>query len=202
MVCRFTAQELHTLITVLELPDPLLTLGGYCAISLESLALLCAHLWSPDTQWALVNKYACLQSAISEIISETAMFINKHWGSFLDWDAVGLVHPQRLQEYADALQEFGAPCNTVIGFINCTIQPMCCLGVYQDLVYTRYKKCHSMKYQAIVVPNGLIAHLSCPFCAPQNDHGVLNKSNLLSHLESHAIQPGSQQNDPPECCYF
>ena len=58
-----------------------------------------------------------------------------------------------------------------------------------------------MKYQAVVVPNGLIAHLSGPFHAPQNNHGVLNKSNLLSHLESHAIQP-TQQNDPPEHRYF
>ena len=72
----------------------------------------------------------------------------------------------------------------------------------QDLMYTGYKKCHGMKYQAIVVPNGLIAHLSGPFHAPQNDHGVLNESNLLSQLESHAIQPGSQQNDPPERHYF
>ena len=31
MVCRFMAQELHTLTTVLELPDPLLTSGGYHA---------------------------------------------------------------------------------------------------------------------------------------------------------------------------
>ena len=153
-------------------------------------------------QWTLVNKYAHSQSAISEIISETATFIDKCWGSLLDWDAGGLVHPQRLWEYADALQEFGALCNTVFSFIDCTIQPMCHLGVYQDLVYTRYKKCHSMKYQANVVPNGLIAHLSGPFCAPQNDCGVLNESNLLSHLESHTIQPRSQQNDPPECRYF
>ena len=115
------AHELHTLTTVLELPDSLLTSGGYHATSLESLALLCAHLQSPDTQWALVNKYTCLQSAISEIISETATFIDKCWGSLLDWDAGGLVHPQRLQEYADTLQEFGAPCDTVSGFINCTI---------------------------------------------------------------------------------
>ena len=156
------AQELHTLTTILELPDPLLTSGGYHATSLESLALLCVHLRSPDTQWALVNKYTCSQSTISEIISETATFINKHWDSLLDWDAGGLVHPQRLQEYADALQEFGAPCNTVISFIDCTIQPTCYLGVYQDLMYTGYKKCHSMKYQAVVVPNGLIAHLSGP----------------------------------------
>ena len=103
------AQELHTLATILELPDPLLTSGGYCVTSLKSLALLCAHLQTLDTQWAFINKYAHLQSAISEIISETATFINKHWGSFLDWDASGLVHPQRLWEYADVLQGFGAP---------------------------------------------------------------------------------------------
>ena len=33
------------------------------------------------------------KSAISKIISETAMFIDKCWSSLLDQDAGGLVHP-------------------------------------------------------------------------------------------------------------
>ena len=42
-----------------------------------------------------------------------------------------------------------------------------------------------MKYQAIVVPNGLIAHLSGPFCTPQNNCGVCQGTTcfpLRKHL--------------------
>ncbi|KAF8588307.1 hypothetical protein K439DRAFT_1645586 [Ramaria rubella] len=79
---------------------------------------------------------------------------------------------------------------------------MCQPGVFQELVYTGYKKCHSMKYQGMVLPNSLIGHLSGPFHAPQNDMGVLGKSKLLEHLEVHGTQPGSNANDPPNCWYF
>ena len=54
-----------------------------------------------------------------------------------------------------------------------------------------------MKYQAVVTPNGLIAHLSGPYRAPQNNRGVLKESSLLEYLEKHAIQPGSMPTDPP-----
>ncbi|KAF8572848.1 hypothetical protein K439DRAFT_1253412, partial [Ramaria rubella] len=187
---------------VLELPNPLITKCGYRASALESFALLCAHLRSPDMQWALVSKYDRLQSVVSEIINETACFINGHWGHLLDWDGSGLLHPHCLCEYMDALHAFRAPCKTIFGFIDCTIRPTCRPGEFQELIYMGYKKCHGMKYQGVVVPNGLIGHLSGPFRAPQNDMGVLAESNLLEYLESHAIQPGSTQRDPPARRYF
>ncbi|KAF8577522.1 hypothetical protein K439DRAFT_1364606 [Ramaria rubella] len=59
-----------------------------------------------------------------------------------------------------------------------------------------------MKYQGVVIPNGLIGHLSGPFHTPQNDMGVLAESNLLEYLESHAIRPGSMQVDPLVHRYF
>ena len=76
MTCRYTAQELVILSEVLELPNPLITKLHYHASALESLALLCTYLCSPDTQWMLVNNYSQTQSAVSAIINKTASFIN------------------------------------------------------------------------------------------------------------------------------
>lgn len=59
-----------------------------------------------------------------------------------------------------------------------------------------------MKFQGIVIPNGLIAHLAGPYRAPQNDAGVLKESKFLEHLEQYAIQPGSSEGDPPSDQYF
>ena len=180
----------------------MITQRGYRASAIESFALLCAWLRSPDTQWGLVSKYDRPQSAISEIINETATYINNKWGHLLDWDATGLVHPKNLRVYANALRDFGAPCETVFGFIDCTIRQTCRPGEFQELVYTGYKKCHGMKFQAVVIPNGLVAHLSGPFRAPQNDMGVLRESRLLERLERYAIQPGSSPNDPPQWRFY
>ena len=143
-----------------------------------------------------------LTSCLVSNINETAGFINKCWGHLLEWDGRGILHPHQLREYANALSRFGVPSSSIIGFIDCTIRPTCCPGIHQELVYTGYKKCHGMKYQAVVTPNGLIAHLSGPYRAPQNDCGVLKESSLLEYLEKHAIQPGSMPMDLPSQQFF
>jgi len=51
------------------------------------------------------------------------------------------------------------------GFVNGTIRRTCRPIHYQNLVYTRYKKCHGLKFQSIVVPDGYIAYLYGPFVA-------------------------------------
>lgn len=104
--------------------------------------------------------------------------------------------------YTDVLHAFGAPTRSIVGFINCTIRKTCHPVVNQDLVYTGYKKYHGMKFQGVVIPNGLIVHLEGPFQAPQNDSGVLNDSGILHNIEKYAIQPGSQEGDPLECRFF
>ena len=59
-----------------------------------------------------------------------------------------------------------------------------------------------MKFQGLIVPNGLLSHLNGSYCAPQNDLGILTESSLLMTLEQWAIHLGSDQGDLPECCFF
>jgi len=46
-------------------------------------------------------------------------------------------------------------------------------------MYMGYKKLHSMKFQAVTLPNRLIRHLSGPYPTLQNDAGVLMERELL-----------------------
>jgi hypothetical protein len=118
---RFNANELIDLAVVLQLPDPLITSTSFCSDPIESIGLLCACLRSPEDQWSLATMYACPQSAISEIITTTAGFINKWLGFLLRWDADGILSPNMLCHYADALYAHGAPTLSLYSFINCTI---------------------------------------------------------------------------------
>jgi len=74
--------------------------------------------------------------------------------------------------------------------------------MFQELVYTGYKKYHGMKFQGFIVPNSLLIHLNGPYCPPQNNVGILAESKLLITLEQHVIQPGSDEGDLPECHFF
>jgi hypothetical protein len=175
---------------------------GYCAEGLEALGLLCTRLHSPEDQFSLSTKYARPQSAISEITNETAAYINTTWGHILDWDVHGLVSPDALRTYAAALHAFGAPMCSIVGFLDCTIRKTCRPHTNQELLYTGYKKCHGMKFQGVVIPNGLIAPLAGPFRAPQNDSSVLKESILFEKIEMHAVQPGSHPGDVLEDRWF
>src|SRR6266481_7621017 len=199
---RFTMDELIMLTAILRIPEPLILSGHYHASALEALALTCACLHSPEDQWMIRTKYHHPQSAISEITHEVVFHINRVWGHLLDFDVNGIFAPPALARYADALHAHGAPTHTIISFIDCTIVQTCRPSVSEKLVYTSYKKFHRMKFQAIMVPNGMIARLDRPYHAPQNDTGVLLESGLLGHMHAHTIQPGSVDGDPPERRYF
>src|SRR5882672_8470817 len=59
-----------------------------------------------------------------------------------------------------------------------------------------------MKFQGLITPNSLLVHLDRPYHTPQNDLGILAESSLLMTLEQCAIQPGSEEGDPPEHQFF
>src|SRR5882724_9248313 len=109
------------------------------------------------------------------------------------WDDHGVVSLEALRKYADALTNFGAPTSSVSLFIDCTIHQTCRPGIFQELIYTSYKKHHGMKFQGLVAPNSLLVHLNGPYCVLQNDLSVLAESSLLTTLEQCTIQPGSEE---------
>ena len=171
---------------------------------------MCEHLVSttskgcPYTEdlYSLTIKFSHSLSSLLEIINAVAWHIEDTWGFLLEWDHKGIVSPATLQVYANTLTNFGSPGKSIIGFLDCTIRQTCCPSINKSMAYTGYKKYNRMKFQAIVLPNGLIGHLSGPYCAPQNDAGILAASHLVDTLAKYAIQQGSQEGDPPSQCYF
>lgn len=66
---------------------------------------------------------------------------------------------QRAQLYASAISAERSPLYCVFGFIDCTKIKMCIQGVhnsFQRSVYNGDKKMHSLIYQTISTPDGLI----------------------------------------------
>jgi len=39
----------------------------------------------------------------------------------------------------------------------------------QELYYSGYQKCHAVKYQAVLTPDGLISHLGGPYTGRESD---------------------------------
>ena len=67
-----------------------------------------------------------------------------------------------LQEYADVIHAKGAPLNNCFGFIDVTVRPIPRPGQHQRIVYNGHKRVHSLKFQSVALPNGLIGNTYGP----------------------------------------
>jgi hypothetical protein len=142
------------------------------------------------------------QSAISEIVNELCKYLDDRWSHLLDFDRDGILSPEQLERYADAIHQVGAPLDSVWGFIDCTIRCMCRPSQYQRQAYSGHKKVHALKYQAVKLPNGLIGHLYGPVEGRRNDNHLLDVSGLLENCSRHAVRPNTTNNDPPHKRYL
>lgn len=87
---------------------------------------------------------------------------------------------EHLRQYADAISDIGGPLQHCWGFIDGTVRPICRPSVNQKLVYSRHKRVHGLKFQSVVIPNGLIDNMYGPIKAKRHDSAMLRMSLNLS----------------------
>ena len=79
------------------------------------------------------------------------------------WDTPFLSQ-ELLQSYANAVHAKGAPLKNCFGFVDGTFRPICRPGKYQKVGHNNgHKTVHSIKFQSVVITNGLIANLAGPW---------------------------------------
>jgi hypothetical protein len=117
---------------------------------------------SESDQYKLSAKIGRCQAVISSVVNELSIWLDRCWGWLLDCDHQGVMHPERLADYADAIHQFGAPFRTVIGSHDAMIRRCCRPGQFQRCAYNGYYHQHAGKFQAVGAPNGLFIHLFGP----------------------------------------
>jgi hypothetical protein len=105
--------------------------------------------------------------------------------------------PNNLEIFADAIHRKGAPLLNCWGFIDGTVRPITRPGKNQRVLYNGRKKIHSLKFQSVVAPNGLITNLFGPVEGKKHDSGMLADSNLLNLLGQHSFDTAGN----PLCIY-
>ncbi|KAJ7087370.1 hypothetical protein B0H15DRAFT_736152, partial [Mycena belliarum] len=148
---RMTGGELTRLAKAMDIPEQIKTASGHVFSRIEALTLLCARFRSAGDIYEIVTKYDRAQSAISEIINYLCCYLDDRWAHLLDFDHKGILSPENLAIYAEAIHAYGAPLNSVWGFLDCTIQQMCRPRYWQRAAYNGHKKIHALKFQAIML---------------------------------------------------
>ena len=69
------------------------------------------------------------------------------------------LQPPYLQKYADAVARKGAPLYNCFDFVGGTIACICKPVLNERVAYSHDTRVHGIKFQAVVLPNGLIINL-------------------------------------------
>lgn len=106
--------------------------------------------------------------------------------------------PQMLDRYAQAIFDRGSPLPNCFGFVDGTLRPIARPKKNQRVVYNGHKRVHGIKFQSVVLPNGLIGNLDGPYEGRRHDSTMLYHSGLLTDLRRSAW---SAANGQPLCIY-
>ncbi|KZV71349.1 hypothetical protein PENSPDRAFT_577890 [Peniophora sp. CONT] len=175
---RFTFPELQRIVAALRIPDPWYTRYRHRFTAIEAFCLLVYRFRSGHDLLDLTTRFNRSASAISECINSLVMWLERDWRHLLEFDPDGVMHPDNLRSYARAFRRAGCPLKRVWGMIDCTIRAICRPSLFQRLFYSGHKRYHALKFESIVIPNGLIAFLFGPEAGRRNDLHLLDISGI------------------------
>jgi hypothetical protein len=124
--CRFTCEEILKVVVLLEIPNHVYTTARHHFTGLEAFCLLLARFHGHGDMCNLITHFHRSQSSLSLALNWMVRFINHRWSSLLtSWNSTGVMHPQRLAEYADAAHNSGAPMPCISMFVDCIFHQFC-----------------------------------------------------------------------------
>lgn len=138
-----------------------------------------------------IEKYFGMRK--SKVSAVVATFINAIYELAIPYFSNPSIFQHRFPFYAQLIQNKSRLGGLgVWGFIDGTLRKTCRPSYFQRLAYSGHKRCHGIKFQSVVTPDGLIALLFGPIAGCRHDSFMLAQSGLLPQLN--ALMPlGTQR---------
>ena len=160
---RVRKRDLPLLADALGIPDVFICEQRSVVGGMEALCMLLKRLTYPCRYSDMMQRFGQRQVPVLCMATNCALdyIYDEHHQKITEWND-DILNPAALQTYADCIHQMGAPLNNCFGFIDGTVRPIARPGTNQRILYNRHKRVHSLKFQAIAIPNGLIANLYGP----------------------------------------
>ena len=155
---RVRKQDIPVLANVLQLPMNIRCQQRRICDRIEGLCM-------PLRRFSYPCRYSDMTSRFGRPVPELCMITNEvmdnifnnHGHRISQWND-NVLRPHFLQEYANVIHAKGAPLENCFGFIDGTLRPIARPNQHQRIVYNGHKRVHSLKFQSVALPNGLIGN--------------------------------------------
>ena len=181
---RFSKGEFRNLLILLQFPTIPNVDCGYRVSGEECLMIMLTILAYPSRYCQIGYLFNRSKSAIASIFSFALEHVYEKTRHLLAFDTQRL-SPSFLEGMCALNRRKGSLLPDCVGFIDGTVRPICRPGSNQRLFFNGHKRVHALKFQNILMPDGLIAYMDGPYSGNRHDAGLLRDSGLGVILETH-----------------
>ena len=180
---RFDKSDLAVQLHALRFPDRFVCSQRTVCSGMEGLCILLKRLSFPCRFTDMVMRFGRNPTELCLIFNHVLDFVYQtHQHRLNSWNQPFLNTPA-LQQYAQSIHARGAPLQNCFGFVDGTLCKISRPKNNQREVYNGHKRAHALKFQNVVLPNGLIADLNGPYEGRRHDATMLCESGLLRDLQ-------------------
>ena len=156
---RFRKRDIISSAEILDIPESIRCEQRSICGGREGLCMLLRRLSYLCRYRDMIQRFAKpvpLFSMVTNILIDHIYAI--HGRRLTQWN-LDILSPDHLEMYTAAITSRGSHLENCFGFINDTIPPIARPGENQWVVYNGHKQVHALKFQSIVLPNGLIGNM-------------------------------------------
>ncbi|XP_064462205.1 uncharacterized protein LOC135372615 [Ornithodoros turicata] len=174
---RFEKDHIRRLQSALHIPATVLTAQKVVIPGDEALCITLRRLAYPNRLRELEKLFGRHYSTISSVTNTVLSHIDEKFFHLLqDANNHAWLNLDALKRFSQAVHCKGAPLENCWGFIDSTARAICRPSKDQKLYFSKQKRFHALKYQAIVCPNGIICQLDGPYAGSKHDSGFLGEA--------------------------
>lgn len=145
---------------------------------MEALCVLLRRLSYPHRYGSIKHTFCRSELKISMIFTWAVEFIDANFGHLLTSLELFWFDLPHMLTYCAAISKKNSPLPDIFDFIDGTFRPVCRPGEDQRTLYSGHYRLHGIKFQLIMIRNGLVSNLDGPWVGRRHDSGILAESGL------------------------
>ena len=159
---RFEKQHIPLLAEALRIPPYFIMEQRSRVTGIEGLCILLRRVAYPCRYSDMIHRFARPVPVLSMVKNKVLNHLYQiHGHRLTQWNDT-ILYPQALEQYADGIHNKGATLQNCFGFIDGTVRPISRPRDNQRRVHNGHKRVHALKFQSVIIPNGLIANMYGP----------------------------------------